>query len=363
MTRTQILRALGSAGIPACLASGMKGRRDFCAARLLPILLACALTVSLTPAFGQSNKKGSANESKASVVPQRPTVWHDPGAVESLDFTAGPGGKKNAPKPPFTFVEEDTGGTNPKIKITDAAGQSWGVKWGSEIHSEVFASRLIWAAGYHVEPAYFVKSGKIQGVTKLTRAKKYVESDGVFTNARFELKEKGITKQTDKESWSWNRNPFVGTRELNGLKVMVMLTSNWDPKDQRDDSSNTAIYTKKKTGEVSYVMSDWGATMGKWGGILSREKWDCDGYSSQGRKFVTKVEGGLVRFGYDGKRANDIRDDIRVSDVKWLLGYVGRITDAQLKAGLGASGATAEEIDCFAMAIRERINQLKNAAR
>ena len=170
----------------------------------LPMVLACALTVSLAPAFGQSKKKGGARESAISVVPQRPTVWRDPGAVESLDFINGPGGKKHAPKSPFTFVEEDTGGTSPKVKVTDAAGQTWGVKWGSEIHSEVFASRLIWAAGYYVEAAYFVKSGKIAGVTHLSRAKKYVGSDGGFTNARFELKEKGISKQTDKESWRWD---------------------------------------------------------------------------------------------------------------------------------------------------------------
>lgn len=364
-TREHFHKSLGSAGIPACIALRQKqaGRSAY-PPKLLAFLIACALTLSVAPAFGQGKKKNKRDgESTSSVALKRPVVWRDPGAVESLDFVNGPGEKRNAPKPPFTFVEEDTGGTNPKIKITDSAGQSWGVKWGSEIHAEVFASRLIWAAGYYVEPSYFVKSGRIQGVTKVSRSRKYLGSDGSFTNARFELKEKGITKQTDKESWRWDQNPFIGTRELNGLKVMIMLTSNWDPKDQRGSESNTAIYTNKNTGEVIYVLSDWGATMGKWGGVLSREKWDCDGFSSQSRKFVTGVEGNLVRFGYDGKNQTDIREDIRVSDVRWLLGHVGRITDAQIRAGLGASGATAEEIDCFAMAIRERINQLKNAAR
>ena len=52
-----------------------------------------------------------------------------------------------------------------------------------------------------------------------------------------------------------------------------------------------------------------------------------------------------------------------MSDVRWLLGFVGRITDSQIRAGLGASGAAAEEIDCFTMAIRERMSQLRNAAR
>jgi hypothetical protein len=325
-------------------------------------VLAFLLIAGSAPAIAQSKQKRSAR--KSAVIPAgRPTVWHDPGAVENLDFVNGPGGKKHAPKPPFTFVEEDKGGTSPKIKVTDADGQTWGVKWGSEIHSEVFASRLVWAAGYYVEPAYFVNSGKIAGVTGLSRAKKYVASDGTFTNARFELKGKGISKQTDKESWRWDRNPFVGTRELNGLKIMVMLTSNWDPKDQRDDESNTAIYTKRKTGEVTYVMSDWGATMGKWGGVFTREKWDCEGFSRQSRKFVTGVEGGLVQFGYDGKRAHDMREGIKVSDAKWLVGYIGRITDAQVRAGLRASGATAEEVDCFTSAIRERIDQLRSASR
>lgn len=319
-----------------------------------------SVVFSSAPAIGQGKKKARASDAAS---PQRPTIWRDPGGVESLDFVHGPGGKKRAPKPPFTFIEEDKGGTNPKVKVSDAFGQTWGVKWGSEIHSEVFASRLAWAAGYYVEADYFVRAGKIAGAAHLSRAKKYVGSDGSFTNARFELREKGISKQKDKESWRWDRNPFAGTRELNGLKIMVMLTSNWDPKDQRDDESNTAIYTKRKTGEVTYVMSDWGATMGKWGGVFSREKWDCEGFSHQSRKFVTGVEGGLVRFGYDGKREHDMRNDIRVIDVRWLVGYVGRITDEQIRAGLAASGATADEIDCFTMAIRERINQLKNASR
>ncbi|MFY9554195.1 MAG: hypothetical protein WAV47_05680 [Blastocatellia bacterium] len=330
---------------------------------ILLSLLAFFLIASSDTASGQAKQKRRARETVASVTPQTPTVWHDPGAVEGLDFVNGKGGAKLAPRPPFTFLEEDSAGTNPKINVRDASGQTWGVKWGSEIHSEVFASRLVWAAGYYVEATHFVKTGKIQGVGRLSRAKKYVASDGTFTNARFELKEKGISKETGKESWRWDRNPFVGTRELNGLKIMVMLTSNWDPKDQREDSSNTAIYTKKKTGKVTYLLSDWGATMGKWGGVLSREKWDCEGYSNQGRKFVTGVENDMVRFGYDGKREHDIRDNIRISDVKWVLGLIGRISDAQIRAGLVASGATPEEINCFTAAIRQRINQLTATVR
>jgi len=328
--------------------------------RKVLVAFTASILLSSVPAFTQSKQK---THKPVTAPLQRPALWHDPGEVESLDFTNGPGGAKRVPQPPFTFVEEDTGGTNPKIKVTDASGRNWGVKWGSEVPGEVFASRMVSAAGYHVEPNYFVPSGKIVGVKHLNRAKKYVESDGSFKDARFELKEKHIAKATDKQSWRWDKNPFVGTRELNGLKIMVMLLSNWDPKDQADSQSNTAIYTNRNTGEVTYVMSDWGATMGKWGGVMSREKWDCDGFASQTKKFVTGAEGGMVKFGYDGKKASEMTKGIRVSDVQWLLGYIGRISDDQTRAGLKASGATPQEVDCFTRALRDRINQLKSAAR
>ena len=68
-------------------------------------------------------------------------------------------------------------------------------------------------------------------------------------------------------------NPFAGTPELNGLKVMMGL-SDWDVKDARSsDGPNTAILiadTDAGGPELRYLVTDWGATMGKWGNIVSR---------------------------------------------------------------------------------------------
>jgi len=47
--------------------------------------------------------------------------------------------------------------------------------------------------------------------------------------------------------------------------------------------------------------------------------------------------------------------------VAWLVRYLGRINDEQLRAGLLASGATSEEAGCFTAAIRDRIEQLRRA--
>jgi hypothetical protein len=330
-------------------------------------ILACffVITITVLQSYGYWNQKQQPSNSKKPVLTSRSSIWQDPGRIESLNFTTGPGGRGNIPRPPFTFKKEDEGGSNPKIDVKDSAGRDWGVKWGSEVHSEVFASRIAWAAGYYVEPTYFIKSGKILGASNLNRAKKYIKSDGSFADARFELKEKGLIKLKDEQSWRWDQNPFLGTKQLNGIKIIMMLTSNWDSKDQRDTKrgSNTAIFHHKASRELRYVFTDWGGSMGKWGNYFSREKWDCDGFSDQNSKFIRGVRNNFVEFGYSGQRTNDIRDEIRVSDVRWLLKYIGRISDAQIRAGLFASGATQEEVKCFNIAIRERIRKLEAVAR
>lgn len=317
--------------------------------------------------YGQSGedsaKKVAAKTKALSTQPGRPIVWRDPGAVETLDFVGGPGGREQSPKPPFTFIEEDHTGSNPKVKVRDASGNKWSVKWGSEVNAEVFATRIAWAVGYFVEPSYFVASGQIEGVKKLGRAQKYVDSDGHFTNARFELKEKGVTKLEGRQSWRWDNNPLVGTREFNGLKIVMMLVSNFDNKDARDigRGSNTAIfqYLVGDTVESRYLVTDWGGSMGKWGGYIGREKWDCKGYAQQTPEFIKGVKGGFIVWGWSGQHTKEGTEGITQSDVKWLLQYLGRISDEQIRAGLEASGATPEECDCFTKALRSRILQMK----
>ena len=302
---------------------------------------------------------------KDSVQSGTPIIWRDPGEVEKLDFVGGAGGRDQAPKPPFAFVEENLSGSNPKVRVTDADGVRWSVKFGPEVHAETFATRMAWAVGYFVEPAYFVPKGKIDDLGSLTRARKYIKPDGSFENARFERRtEKGVKKFEDAQSWSWIQNPFVDSKELNGLKVIVMLVSNWDNKDVRDVTrgSNTAVfqYSTNSGVEDRYLITDWGGSMGKWGGVIGRGKWDCKGYLLQTPEFVKGIKGDFFVWGYSGQHTDSFRDGIRIGDVRWLMQYLGRITDDQLRTGLEASGAAPDEVDCFTKSIRQRINQIKN---
>jgi hypothetical protein len=297
----------------------------------------------------------------------RHAIWRDPGDVARLDVVNGPGGPGGAPVAPFRFVEEHTTGSQPCISVKDARHRLWRVKWGNEVRSENAAVRLAWACGYFAETTYFIARGTISGATELQRARECIDNDCSFIDARFELEDPKVRKLFEEHSWAWNDNPFVGTRELHGLKIIVMLLSNWDTKDRRDVArgSNTAIFEYRVSRwrhEARYLITDWGGSMGRWGGnIVTRGRWDPAGFEAQTPQFVTGVNQGAVSFGYTGQRTADVATGISTSDVVWLHGYLGRITDSQLQDTLAASGGTAEEIELFARSLRERISQLGRA--
>jgi hypothetical protein len=341
------------------------------------LVRAITLLVLASVAFGADAPPRSYKESPE-IAGGRAVLWRDPGAVEKLDLRYGPGGPSEAPRAPFQFVKEDTSGSNPKVLARDATGRQWSVKFGSEVQSDTFSSRLAMALGYFVEPNYFVESGTIEGVHELKRAAEEIDADGRFTSgARFQLRSKSPEYLVG-WSWSWDENPFLGTREFNGLRILMMLVSNWDDKDFRDESagglgaryhqlvqekkrgSNNAIF--KDGGRYLFFIDDWGAAMGAWGGPLDRSKWDCAGFTRQSKHFVRSRDGQL-EWGYKGIHTRDMTTGIGVSDVRWLLQYLGRLSDAQLHAGLIASGATPDQAYCYTKALRMRIDQLQEIAR
>lgn len=297
-------------------------------------------------------------------------LWRDPGDVTLRDLSAGPGGRNGVPKPPFRFVEEDLAGTNPKLKVKDVRGAAWIVKWGPEAYASAFSSHLVWACGYSVETEYFVPSGRIAGAQNLKRAAAFVKPDGSFRDARFQLRTKSPAFLKH-NNWAWTNNPFLGKPEYNGLRILMMLVSNWDAKDARDladdgtghgrADSNLAIFkTPGHHPSYLYLVSDWGASMGKWSPLPPlRTKWDSAGFALQTPEFVKGVHDDEIDWGYSGTHGPDIAKGIRVKDVHWLMRYLGRISDAQLRRGLVASGATPQQVDVYTRALRARIRQLQ----
>ncbi len=299
------------------------------------------------------------------LLASRHRLWRDPGTPTLDDLRFGPGGRDHVPKPPFRFIEEHLAGTQPCVSVTDANGRLWRVKWGSEVRPEAFAVRLAHALGYFAEVTHYLADGTIDGAKDLTRARDCIDAECRFSEARFELEDRAVRMLFDEHSWSWDDNPFIGTPQLSGLKLLVMLVSNWDTKDRRDVArgSNTAIFEQRGSPwarEARYLITDWGGAMGKWGtNVVSRGRWDPDGFVAQTPQFVTGVrEDGIVTFGYVGQRTADVAYDIPLDHVRWFYEYASRLTEAHLREGLLASGASEDEAARFAHALLDRIAQL-----
>ncbi|HYB95345.1 MAG TPA: hypothetical protein VEC39_10250 [Vicinamibacterales bacterium] len=331
---------------------------------------AVSITIGFWLVFAYWRVKGEVTrrvEGEPPLQASRSAIWRDPGSITPEQLEAGPCGAQGAPAPPFRFIEEHGTGSQPCVSVRDAKRREWRVKWGPEVHTEVFGTRLAWALGYFAEQTYFVRSGRIAGAESLSRAKTCIQEDGTFENARFELNERGVTKHFDAHGWSWDDNPFVGTPELNGLKILMMLVSNWDNKDVRDVArgSNTAIFECRTGGslEARYLIIDWGAALGAWGSnILQRGRWDPEAFAAQNQYFITDVKDGMVWWGYQGQRTLDLVANIPLEHARWFDRLARRLTDDHLRAALRASGANASEVEQFTAALRERLERLHAVA-
>jgi hypothetical protein len=305
----------------------------------------------------KESKKSKKNKgpSNAPVEEGKPALWRDPGDVSQLNLYWGIGSEEEQPKPPFQFDKEDVTGTNPKIKVIDANGVKWNMKFDEEVHAEIASSRLVWAVGYMVEESYFVPSGKVTGVSGLGRAKKFVGSDGSFTNAMFEKRPDNIARR--RNNWDWDSNPFAGTKELSGLAMMCFLLNNWDAK--VTNNNVLGMFDDDGTVKEWYVVADWGGTFGKTGGFMSHTKWSPADYTKQA--FLDGVSGNSVKFHYSGKMGSSLKSQPR-ENVRWFVGLVGKLSDAQLQDAFKAAGATPSETSAFVAELRKRINELKSAA-
>lgn len=306
------------------------------------------------PAVKGKDKKSKNKNSNAPSQPGTPALWEDRGNIADLDLYWGIGSEEEMPKAPFQFDKEDVSGTNPKIKVIDANGVKWNLKFDEEVHAEVACSRLAWACGYMVEESYFFASGKVNGVTGLGRAKKFVSSDGSFTNGMFEKRPDDVARRAI--NWDWDRNPFSGSKEMSGLAILSVMLNNWDAK----TTNNNVLGMFNEGGGVTdwYIVADWGGTLGKMGSFLSHSKWDSDAFKKQG--FIDGVSGSSLKLNYSGK-GGSIMKSVPVEHARWFAGIVGQLSDKQIREAFRAAGASDSETNAFASRIREKINELKRA--
>src|SRR5216110_2797235 len=107
-------------------------------AKAVTIFLAAVVLSS--PIRGVTKKNESSQASKGEITAElSPVLWRDPGDIASRNLFYGPGGEKNQPRGPYTFVKEDLEGSNPKFIVEDGGGVKWKVKLGIEAQPETVA--------------------------------------------------------------------------------------------------------------------------------------------------------------------------------------------------------------------------------
>jgi hypothetical protein len=292
------------------------------------------LTAALPPALAADKKKP-----KKPMPRGTPVLWRERD-VSRLDLASGPGGPGMRPVTRgLTFLKEEKGGWSKKYRVRDSRGREWVAKIGKEAQSETAATRLIWAAGYETEITYLVPRVTIPG-------------KGTFENVRFEARPKGVKRL---DPWSWERNPFEGTRELDGLKVLMVLINNWDLKDE-----NNVIVHAPADGELRYAISDLGATFGRSGGPgffwrIRRSRNDPEDFANA--KFIDRVKDGYVDFDFAGKNER-LFEKVPVEHARWIGERLARLTDGQLGAIFRSANYTPAETRMLTRAVRARIEEL-----
>ncbi len=301
------------------------------------LLLMVALPVSAAAQDKEKNK----NETKE--LKGTPVFWRAPEDIEQRNLLAGAGGEEMKPDiSRLTFIEQKTGGFSTKYRVRDAKGNEGIAKIGKEAQTDTAANRLLWALGYETEIAYLVPKAKIEG-------------KGEYENVRLEARPKEIKRAGN---WMWENNPFMGTPEFKGLKILMVMINNWDMK---DDNNEILAMRGDTTGEgqLRYIISDLGASFGKTGGFLSRNRNNPDSY--QKSVFIKKVNGDVIDFSYSGKNQK-LFEGLTVADAAWLSAWLKRLSDDQIRDAFRAANYPAEDVETLTATFRARANALANPA-
>lgn len=314
----------------------------------------------------QAGPKEKHDKPVSAAAASNAVLWQLPRNIAGLDLFYGQPGAQGQPQPPFTFVREDLHGSSPKCDARDASGKTWRVKLGEESRPEVVASRLLWAVGYFVNDDYVIPRAEIQDLKMRRKSEKLRGTE--VNDARFARKPHGEKKIG---IWTWKQNPFFGTREFNGLRVMMAVINDWDLKDD-----NNAVYKDEKSNASIFLVSDVGATFGAndWHWTAGQSKGNLAAF--QHSKFVVRNTGTEVDFATPAapksllvesagvgllkrEHLDWIGKNIPNPDAHWIGTLLGQLSHKQLVDAFRAGNFSPDEIEVYVSIVESRIAELK----
>jgi hypothetical protein len=194
---------------------------------------------------------------------------------------------------------------------------------------------------------------------------------GHIRNARFARKP---DEEKKTGSWKWRGNPLAGTREFNGLRVMMALMNNWDLKDV-----NNAVYRDKDSGRDLLLVNDVGATFGTNGisWTLNGSKGSLNAYRKS--KFILRTSADSVDFAtpkpptpilvktlglatprYIQRRRLDwIGRNIPREHARWIGSILAQLSHQQVVDAFRAGHFPQEQAEQFAAVVESRIRALQ----
>lgn len=304
------------------------------------VVVGVALLIPATIHPSQKHKK------KKNQLPDGiPVLWRAPSDISRRDLYWGQGGRALQPDlRKVTLIEKEPGGYSTKYRVRDASGREWIAKVGREAKGETAASRLMWAVGYFPDVNYLVPRVHVDGLNK------------DLENVRFGLRPKDV-KRVD--GWHWDKNPFVGSRQFQGMKVMMALLNNWDIK---DSNNKVAVVHNDKIAdnELRYFVSDLGGSFGKVSHIprlvyFKPDRNNPKAYSST--RLVNKTKDDRVDLHFKLKRKNLFKD-ITVDQAQWISGWLSQLSDRQIADAFRSANYSPDEVRMMTRGVRTRINQL-----
>jgi len=327
--------------------------------RFISAWLLLLFVLAASAALGQGN---------TAIQGSHPAVlWQDPGDIKAKDMLNGPGGESHRPELPLKFLKEEGHGHNSKFDVEDAKGKKWRAKLGIEAQPEVVASRLLWAIGYFTNENYFMRDVTVEELpAHLNRGQGHVISPDHLDYASLQRRPEGAKKEAD---WDWRHNRFAKTRELNGLRVMMALISNWDLK-----TDNNAIVSNRD-GVDEYMVADVGTAFGAAGQRWTEAETKNNLKLYQRTQFISKITPKYVDFNFPRRspllhlvyalpsyirmwRLRWIGNHVPRADAKWVGSLLAQLSPEQLRDAFRAGGYSPEQVAGFTQALQARIAEL-----
>jgi hypothetical protein len=280
------------------------------------------------------------------------SLWEEPVDPASANLFDGPWGRAQAPDPDatFTLLRPKPNGVIPGVVVMDPSGREWHVKKAARAGVDadgpaIVVSRVLTAVGYHQPPVYFLPSFRMTTGTAAA-APARTNAGGTF--------HPHIAPLIDLGPWSWQRNPFVGTRPYQALLVILRLFNSTDLKD-----SNNALYRVSIDDQVEhwYVVRDLAPALGDTGRPTPRAV-AAERYEQS--RFIAGVRNGFVEFANTNPSQELLQHRITADDVRWAGRLLALLTDGQWRDAFRAGGYPSDVADRFIRKIRANIEDTQH---